>query len=781
MSPFVVQRDAQTDCLQRAESTGPTLSPSTATSPLQEEASRLPNVPELTPSELEQADTASNTGGQTDAHEQSEAEQLPLHEPVQPPSPQNIVLIDLETPEPDVEPGSTSNPQPKTCKDGRLKRSGLKEGMRRTPHSLLFKWRVAVDYQYFRDLKAQGILSNPLQRTSEQYHGLAESNIFKWHVQRDKLQRVLMHELSGCTVKKGREGKIISFSTKQARRCSLSTGRTLKFGAAEAELLKEFKAQRKAGLKVTERWLCITMKRHILNHYGEEAAATFKASYGWLWKFCSRNNLSWRRSNNHKHQDVQERLPRIKRWHARLRLRLKQGPPGKVHPTWGRWLPENRLSVDQVPCNLREGIRATYEEKGSQRIWIAGTKADDGKRFCTLQICARAHNGDVAAPRRGQPKIGVIFRGQGLRVSEEEKRAWHPDCRVRFQPKAWADANYCVEHAMDEMAEATADARAKGQQSVAFYDNLHGQTTKEHEQALLTKANCIRHLLPGGVTSEIQLIDDGIGYATKREMGHELDNWLMQPGHLEKWTSEGGLGFPMWQKRALITHLAVKAWDKVCHTFDFEKAATRIGMRMTITGEGDDQIQLQGVANYHFCEADAALEPGERNNGVDPEEEEELARVVPGSDGDAAPANDDDGQIEGPQYDSSEDEDDTDAPDTVGPPPLVPPKGFAYVSDPPPLATEEEQKSLVGSWIVLAMATPSARGWFRGRVASKGVSTKDLRNTPTANFVVSFDKKVTQSKHVHGRVATTLLPTNYGPSEWWILLQPSVADSENAE
>jgi hypothetical protein len=144
-----------------------------------------------------------------------------------------------------------------------------------------------------------------------------------------------------------------------------------------------------------------------------------------------------------------------------------------------------------------------------------------------------------------------------------------------------------------EMVEATAAARAKGQESVAFYDNLHGQTTEDHKDILQSKAKCARHLLPTGVTAEIQLIDDGLGYAVKREMGYGLDQELMDDDFLNKWT--GACGFSASEKRIKITHLAADAWERVCARFDFEKAATRIGMRMTIDGTGDDEIKLQGV------------------------------------------------------------------------------------------------------------------------------------------------------------------------------------------
>lgn len=485
--------------------------------------------------------------------------------------------------------------------DGLPKESGLKEGMHRQSHTLYFKYQVAQDYE---DMKNAN-LTNALQRTMSMYPGLSKSLISKWHGKLGMLREALTHEHGRGQVNSKFRGKLVPFSSKKARKTSLHPGRKMMFAAAEVELLHLFRQERRRGLRINDRWLCVKMKSIVREHYGEDKASLFKASHGWLLAFADRNSLSLRRANNIKHAPVEERLPRIKRWHARLRRRLKtKSTLGTtlLDPLWGRWLPRNRLSCDQVPCNLREGIKATYDEKGSGRIWIAGNKADDGKRFCTLQIIARAENGPTDLPRRGQPPIGIIFKGTGQRVSQEEKAAHHPDVRVRFQKKAWADAAYCIDHAENEMAEATAAARALGEESVCFYDNLHGQTTDEHEKALLEKACCVRHLLPAGVTSEIQLIDDGVGHAVKKEMGHALDDWLSKDSNLEEWTGN----MPAWRKRVQITHFAANAWEKVCASFDFERAATRIGMRMTIEeGNGDDQIKIQGVSNYSFSDRDA--------------------------------------------------------------------------------------------------------------------------------------------------------------------------------
>ena len=175
-------------------------------------------------------------------------------------------------------------------------------------------------------------------------------------------------------------------------------------------------------------------------------------------------------------------LAKCKRWHARFRRRLRResSTTAPLHETWGRWLPQDRISIDQVPCNLREGDGRTYAEVGSKRVWLVGCKQDDGKRFCTLQVAARCSNGSPDVPRRGQPRLSIIFRGTGKRISPEERAAWHPDVWVRFQKKAWADEAMCEDYALVEMAEITAAARLAGRESVAIFDNLHGQTTQTH-------------------------------------------------------------------------------------------------------------------------------------------------------------------------------------------------------------------------------------------------------------------------------------------------------------
>ena len=232
--------------------------------------------------------------------------------------------------------------------NGEPKKSGMKQGQHRTPYTVYFKYTVALEYEAFCKKKEEGLITNPLERCSELFCGLSTSNIWNWFKQKETLRKVLMHETSGVEQrKKNRAGQIVHFKSTSARRQSLHGGRGAAFAPAEAELISRFKAKRRAGKRVNERWLCIQMRKLIRLHYGDEAADRFKASHGWLIRLASRFDITLRRANNSKNQSVAERLPKIKRWHARLRRRLKVGPPGRLHVKWGRWLPKNRLSIDQ--------------------------------------------------------------------------------------------------------------------------------------------------------------------------------------------------------------------------------------------------------------------------------------------------------------------------------------------------------------------------------------------------------------------------------------------------
>ena len=677
----------------------------------------------------------------------------------------------------------------KLRKDGIPKHSGLREGDRRVGRALSLKLQVVDEYRLRQRQKAGGHCCAPLQETATQFN-VHKSLVSKWAAQEDELRRVLTQT--------------------SAVRFSLHPGSKCRFPLAEADTYTACKEHRTNGLRVTARFLRVAMRRSILEHYGEVAAASFRASHRWLQAFARRHRLSLRRKTNSKHMPIESRLAKCKRWHARFRRRLRResSTTAPLHETWGRWLPQDRISIDQVPCNLREGDGRTYAEVGSKRVWLVGCKQDDGKRFCTLQVAARCANGSPNLPRHGQARLLVIFRGAGKRISPEEREAWHPDVWVRFQKKAWADEALCEDYALIEMAEITAAARLAGRESVAIFDNLHGQTTETHLRNL-ARNRCKRHLLPSNTTDELQLVDAGVGHALKTEMAHLHDDWLSKDGNLELWTT--ATNFPAWRKRVLVTWLAAQAWENVCRRFDFEAAATRLGMRMTIDGSGDELIQMQGVERYFFCDDDGGgsdyeseVDGSEQTNGsllgsrTDAQGEmRELcghenehtsiqlvgAQSIDGMTRTKSSTTQHTQRVDlmvikndcnPPSNEEAADLAITEHSVTSCLPQAVAPPGYLMVEACPPLDTRRQQRSLVGKMILYGWEDDDRTGWFVGRVAHNRVTARDKREVTTANFVVRYSAKQTNGQ-IDGLVACELPARTYGASQWWVLLQHSGA------
>jgi hypothetical protein len=317
----------------------------------------------------------------------------------------------------DEEAAPPPGKEPKLRKsDGKQKQTGLQQGAHRATHTLYFKLEVVKTYRRFQRLEKMGAVptSGPNKwrgaglETSKAYNGLAPSDISKWQGQEEALRTALTHEHRVGQKKMSRMGQLAtSFSSRGARRMSLHPGRAPPFAACEVQLHSEYRAKRLRGERVLALWFRIRMKQLIRQYCGDEAADGFKASRFWMHDYSRRFGISLRRKSNAKSEPVEVRLPKLKRWHARLRRRLMARAMGRIiDEKWGRWLPRNRLSHDQVGINLREGLQHTYDEKGAKRVWIAGSPADDGKRFATLNITSRAVC-DESKPRRGQPKLSI--------------------------------------------------------------------------------------------------------------------------------------------------------------------------------------------------------------------------------------------------------------------------------------------------------------------------------------------------------------------------------------
>ena len=101
------------------------------------------------------------------------------------------------------------------------------------------------------------------------------------------------------------------------------------------------------------------MKQKIESCYGKEVADKFKASNNWFQRFKRRHKISLKRRTNKKKNAANDGRETIQRFHRDLRKAVqskrRRDMSFVADETYGRWLPKNRLNVDQVPLPIGTG------------------------------------------------------------------------------------------------------------------------------------------------------------------------------------------------------------------------------------------------------------------------------------------------------------------------------------------------------------------------------------------------------------------------------------------
>ena len=117
-------------------------------------------------------------------------------------------------------------------------------------------------------------------------------------------------------------------------------------------------------------------------------------------------------------------------------------------------------------------------EGSSHNIWISQPGSGLDKHQYSLQIMFK--------PKGVQPKLAVIFRGKGLQISEDEKKAWHQDVDVYFQTNAWMDQRVCKRWCDKTLLPFIKEQGLS--KFVLLLDNLKGQM-QDHSKDAVAGAN----------------------------------------------------------------------------------------------------------------------------------------------------------------------------------------------------------------------------------------------------------------------------------------------------
>ena len=278
--------------------------------------------------------------------------------------------------------------------------------------------------------------------------------------------------------------------------------------------------------------------------------------------------------------------------HCERAIRTSAGEPN-YDKKWGRYLALQRFNVDQSPLPFDRDTLKSYEHKGkrseenrNKNVGTSQPKTGESKCFCTLIVCFR--------PIEEPPKLEIISRGKGKRLSAIEKPSWDKDVDVHFQKGAWASTEFCLDWPKKTFKAIVKDTG----NFILFLDNLKAHV----EQSVMNSIKDLGRIRWFGVpnaTDIWQLVDGGYAAALKTLINQELFSWLDDEDNVEGWygaeshiTASG--------KRILITMCAGNAYRQLNRP-SYDKFRWRLfkktGCLIIAYDSQDDKINPEGLLN----------------------------------------------------------------------------------------------------------------------------------------------------------------------------------------
>lgn len=421
--------------------------------------------------------------------------------------------------------------------------------------------------------------------------GAAQSNISKW-----------LRDRTAIAIQAGidKRSKLLKTDKQKAR-----------YPELDAKILEEVVARRKRGLRVSflicvglfmishffccifqvSRLFVAIRSRQLFPLTYPASPHRFLASKGYVSRFCDRSGLSVRRKTNNKAETVAQRLPRCLAWMEQFRTMLSQETVGEFFDqTFGRFLLKARVNVDQVPFPFIVEQTKTLETTGAKAVHIKEALSGSlSKRQATLQVA-------FSPDKNVQPRLAIIFRGTGQRISQVEKASWDPRVDTYFNLKAWADRDFSVAWVNRTLREYVTRIRSQDPTLadaplLLLCDNLDSQVFPDFKAAC-SRLNVLVWNFPPGVTDLVQPVDSGLGREIKRTVATLFASWLEDPDNLAKWESNK---LSASNRRVLMSVWAADAFATVIQRCKIHRYWEKTGCAMTINGTGDSLIRPEGA------------------------------------------------------------------------------------------------------------------------------------------------------------------------------------------
>lgn len=428
-------------------------------------------------------------------------------------------------------------------------------------------------HKYTAQFKADAINAcedpNESQLTVAEKFGVSQSQISRWWTDRHGIRKDASDKLRKLHTKGRKVRKHIELYSK---------------------LWELFKKARANGKRVSFHWLWT--KARVIGKESTGTCDSIKAHV--VVRFLKMYNIRIRAKQRNKKKAKEDMVDSLKKWHSTFRERcIKTGTVDEYHEKWGHYLPKERLNVDQSPLPFVLDVKRTYEyvepKNKHHNTWISQPGSGLDKRQCSLQVMFRSEG--------KQPAVSVIFRGKGLRITQEEKDAWHPDVKVFFQTNAWMDHKVNMEWAEKVLFQFVEVEKLK--KFVLLCDNLEAHQKDEFKESVSLKSGLVWFGLPNG-TDLWQPVDAGYAQILKQLIGIEQRDWLDCDDNADRWFCQEN-PFTAKERRVLITWWVGKAWAKL-GTIDYDKLRLscwqKTGCLITANGEDDNLIKPEGLPAY---------------------------------------------------------------------------------------------------------------------------------------------------------------------------------------
>jgi hypothetical protein len=345
----------------------------------------------------------------------------------------------------------------------------------------------------------------------------------------------------------------------------------------------EFCRRRDLGRRVSGKWLRKVYKKRC-------AAQGFPvhAGRGWLRGFLKRWRISQQCRTNKKCTPIAERQTWIQAFHVAWIYGIQWAGLARC-PKYGRFPADCIFHMDQVPIQFSGSNKRTYSSIGDRSGCRLGdpSGSDAGKRFATLQLTIRAEGDQVC-------NLEIYFKS--LKATEEvdqvelDHYASIPNCRIRFQKKAWADEGVILDYLQDFRE----DTQHLGE--VLLGMDRHGSQKTPLVREFMEYMDIFPLYTPPECTDVISPCDHHIGRHLQRLIADKYEKAYDENQH--DWDNGG---IETFDKRMLFATWASEAWTDLCtnNKHLIKNAFVETGFLLARDGSENHLIKLQNWNSEH--------------------------------------------------------------------------------------------------------------------------------------------------------------------------------------